>query len=171
MICRVHHYSHKELLLRKAWEKEDTEFDGATLKILPDLSRATLQRRALLKPVLEVARQAGITYRWGFLISVTFKKAQQSFSLRTPAELLALFVFMEVDPIDVPDWLQLLQHFVPRPGGGKSEESPIAKIPLEPLQIPISFAGGDKRGLTAASSVVSYHMYVPLFPPYSVAPG
>lgn len=68
-------------MLQKAWEKRDVDFDGATLCILPDLSKATLQHRAILKPVLEVARQSGITYRWGFPISLTFKKAQQFFTL------------------------------------------------------------------------------------------
>lgn len=52
VICRIHQYTHKEVILRKAWEMRDTEFDGATIRILPDLSRATLQRRAMLKPVL-----------------------------------------------------------------------------------------------------------------------
>lgn len=55
IICRVHHYSHKELILLKAWETGDIDFDEASLWILPDLSRMTLQRRALLKPVLEIA--------------------------------------------------------------------------------------------------------------------
>ncbi|XP_040215518.1 uncharacterized protein LOC120945431 [Rana temporaria] len=116
IICRIHHYAHKELILRSAWERGDIEFDGATLWIMPDLSRSTLQRRALLKPLLEAARHAGLTYRWGFPISVTFKKAQQSFTLWTPADLPALFVFMDTDPVEVPDWLQIPRHSTTRSG-------------------------------------------------------
>lgn len=48
VLCRLHKYTQKELILRKAWEHGEMEFDGAAIKILPDLSRATLQRRALL---------------------------------------------------------------------------------------------------------------------------
>lgn len=37
VICRIHCYSHKEIMMRKAWEAERVEFDGAVIKILPDL--------------------------------------------------------------------------------------------------------------------------------------
>lgn len=117
VICRIHQYTHKEIILRKAWEMRDVEFDGANLQIMPDLSRATLQRRAMLKPVLELAQHAGITYRWGYPISVTFKKRSQFFTLRSPMELPALFDFLETDPVTVPDWLQLLPRFTQRGGG------------------------------------------------------
>lgn len=44
VICRVHHYTHKESIIRKVWEAGDVDFNGATVKILPNLSRATLHR-------------------------------------------------------------------------------------------------------------------------------
>lgn len=34
VICRLHHYTYKEAILRKAWEAGDTDFDGASVKIL-----------------------------------------------------------------------------------------------------------------------------------------
>lgn len=55
VLCRIHHYNQKELILRRAWEHGAVEFDGATIKILPDLSRATLLRRAMLRPLLDLA--------------------------------------------------------------------------------------------------------------------
>lgn len=55
-LCRIHRYTQKDLILRKAWDYGEVEFDGAPIKILPDLSRATLQRRALLRPMLDLAR-------------------------------------------------------------------------------------------------------------------
>lgn len=42
VICRLHHYTHKEHIIWKAWEAGKPEFDGVSIKILPDLSRATL---------------------------------------------------------------------------------------------------------------------------------
>lgn len=48
IICCLHRYTHKEDILRKAWTMETIDFDGATIKILPDLSKATLQRQALV---------------------------------------------------------------------------------------------------------------------------
>lgn len=62
VICRLYHYTHKETIARKAWEMHKLELDGVALKILPDISRATLQRQALLKPLLDLARRRNITY-------------------------------------------------------------------------------------------------------------
>lgn len=43
MICTIHHYNQKETIIHKAWETGAVDFAGATVKILPDLSKATLQ--------------------------------------------------------------------------------------------------------------------------------
>lgn len=43
VLCRLHRYSQKDIILRKAWEQGTIEFDGASIQILPGLSRATLQ--------------------------------------------------------------------------------------------------------------------------------
>lgn len=42
------------------------------VKILLDLSRATLRRQALLLPLLDLAKQKGLTYHWGYPFSMTF---------------------------------------------------------------------------------------------------
>lgn len=116
VLCRVHRYTQKDLILRKAWEQGEVSFDGAGIKILPDLSRATLLRRAMLKPVLELARRQGCTYRWGYPLAVTFRNNATSFTLRSPLDLPALFTFLGSDPIEIPNWLTL----VPRPIGRPS---------------------------------------------------
>lgn len=48
VICRLHNFTHREMLLQKAWEAGMVDLEGAQVKLLPDLSRAPLQRRALL---------------------------------------------------------------------------------------------------------------------------
>lgn len=83
VLCRLHRYAQKETLLRKAWDRGDIEFDGAHIQILLDLSRATLQRRAMLKAVLEVARRQEYTYRWGYPLAVSFRSERASFTLRS----------------------------------------------------------------------------------------
>lgn len=125
VICRLHHYTHKEVIARGAWEAGELEFDGARVKLLPDISRSTLIRRAILKPLLDLARRCNATYRWGFPLSVTFIKEQGSFLLRSPDSLPALFNFLGTDPIDIPNWLDYLprapgrpnamRHLAPRP--------------------------------------------------------
>lgn len=87
VICRLHHYTHKENILHSAWEAGNIDFDGAAVRILPDLSRATLQRWALLRPVLEQALQLGFTYSWGYPLSTTFRRGSCSFIFHTPGDL------------------------------------------------------------------------------------
>lgn len=131
VICRLHHYAHKDIIARKAWETQDLELDGAALTILPDISRATLQRRALLKPLLDLARRHNATYRWGFPLSVTFRKDQRSFTLRSPDSLPALFDFLTAEPIDVPNWL----GFIPRFQSRRNNSTPSGRLPPRPLKI------------------------------------
>lgn len=108
VICQFYRFQHKDLVIRKAWDVGSFDFDGASLKLLPDISRATLYHRALLRPLLDLARNKGVTYRWGFPLLVMFRRDSDYFTLKTPADLEACFAFLETAPIEVPDWLQLL---------------------------------------------------------------
>lgn len=94
------------IAIRKAWEAGDSEFDIVAIKILLDQSRATLQRRAVLRLLLDLAQRRDATYRWGYPLSVTFRNDQRS--LRTLETLPALFNFLGTEPIEVPNWLSLL---------------------------------------------------------------
>lgn len=128
VVCRLHHYTQKENILRRACEHGDVEVEGSQAKILPDLSRATLRRRSLLRPLLDLAKQKGLTYRWGYPLSVTFRKDTSAFTLQNTVDLPALFRFMDTEPIPVPDWLQIL----PRP---TSRSGPFMfRDPLPPRQ-------------------------------------
>lgn len=127
VLCRIHHYNQKELILRRAWEHGAVEFDGATIKLLPDLSRATLQRRAMLRPLLDLARIQDCTYRWGYPLAVSFRKTNASFTLRTPADLPALFAFLGAEPIQIPNWLIILPRASGRPGTAAQQYSQLPR--------------------------------------------
>lgn len=43
VICRVHHYPEKELIMKKARDAASLDFDGATLSFYPGLARETLE--------------------------------------------------------------------------------------------------------------------------------
>lgn len=73
IVCQVHSYQEKERILRAAWGAGDIDFNGTPIKILPDICRATLQRRACLRPILELAKKRGCTYRWGYPLAVRFR--------------------------------------------------------------------------------------------------
>lgn len=91
VICHLQRYPLKEQIIRKAWECGEVDFDGATIRIVPDLSRAKLLRQARLRPPLDLARDQGSPYRWGYPLTVTFRKESSSLTLRTPA-----------DPVHIP---------------------------------------------------------------------
>lgn len=116
VVCRLHQYVQKENILRRAWEHDDVEVEGAQVRILPDLSRAMLRCGATLRPVLDLAKQLGFTYRWGYPLSVTFRKDETAFTLQSTTDLPALFRYLETDPIAVPDWLQILLQVMGRSG-------------------------------------------------------
>lgn len=107
VICCFHRYSDKEIISRVSWEAGEIKYEGSQIKILPDLSRATLQRRAMLRPLLDKIRKCGGSYRWGYPFSLTIKKNLKSFSLKQ-SDLPELFKILEVEPVEVPDWLQYI---------------------------------------------------------------
>lgn len=43
IICRIHLYQQKELILKAAWNTGEIIYEGAHIRILTDVSRATLQ--------------------------------------------------------------------------------------------------------------------------------
>lgn len=103
VVCRLHHYVQKEAILRQAWDRVEVEVGGTQIWILPDLSRATLRRRAMLRPLLDLAKQTGHTYRWGYPLAVTLRKDTTAFTLQSAADLPALYRFLGAEPIQVPD--------------------------------------------------------------------
>lgn len=60
VVCRLHRFMQKETILHRAWDCGDIEAMGSQIKILPDLSGATLKRRALLRPLLDLASKKAL---------------------------------------------------------------------------------------------------------------
>lgn len=108
VICKLHHFPQKEAIIRGGWEKGPIEVRGAQVIILQDLAPKTLQMRKILKPLLEIARSKDIVYRWGFPFSLTLRKENRSFTLRTPAQLQGAFRFLDSPPIEITDWMAIL---------------------------------------------------------------
>lgn len=105
MICHLHYFSHREAILQKAWEAGTIEFNGVQLKILPDLSSATLQRRALLQLILDRVKDWGGHTGGDFPFQCLLGKVRVH-SGYAP-DLPYLFLFLETEPFEVPDWMQL----------------------------------------------------------------
>lgn len=108
VIGRFHQYAHKESINSKAWEKGDLELDRSGKTFTLTTLRATLQRRAMLRPLLD-------KIKWGeptgggtplHLIVKKKKKYFLTFNLRHLGELPDFFSFMEMEAIEIPNWLQ-----------------------------------------------------------------
>lgn len=106
VLCRVHYYTLKEEIMRKAWRLGPVEFDGSTVHLYPDLSRNTLYMRRAVRPLLDLIRQAGASYTWGHPFSIKVTRDDNcKFVLSDPEQLPAFFTFLAQDPISIPNWL------------------------------------------------------------------
>lgn len=70
----------------------------------------------MLRPILDLVRRHECTYRWGYPLAVRSCKAQSPFTIRSPTELPAFFVFLGADPVQVQNWLQIIPHLPGRSG-------------------------------------------------------
>lgn len=112
--CRLHLFNDRENFIQRAWHHDPFDFRGGHVSILPDLSRAILQRRALLRPLLEAIKRKGGTYRWGSPFHLIVRRGDCNFTLRGPADFQA-FNFMDLPAMPVPNWLTLYPAFPRRP--------------------------------------------------------
>lgn len=96
---RLHYYDQKKAIVQRAWNRGTVRCAEAEIEILPDLSRATLQRRAILRPLLNTMRATGATYRWGYPFHVMVRRGEASFELHGIEELPPLFGFLEIAPL------------------------------------------------------------------------
>lgn len=58
-----------------------------------------------MRPLLNVIRSKGCTYRWGYPFHLIVRKGAQSFAFQHVENLPQLFESLETDPVAVPDWL------------------------------------------------------------------
>lgn len=104
IICRLHYYEEKEIIMKKAREAESLDFDGAILSFFPDLARETLERRRALKPLTEKLRNAAISDRWGFPSALIAQRNGKSAILRFPEDLPAFCMDLSIEPPELPGW-------------------------------------------------------------------
>lgn len=104
-VCYIHHFPIKDLLVQTAWDHGTYDYLDGSVRVLPDLSRPTLQRRAMLHPLLEMLRKAGVEYQWGCPFHLIVRKGNGTFFLRHPLDLPELFKFFNIPPLPVLNWL------------------------------------------------------------------
>lgn len=104
VICRMHNYTLKEDIMRKARNMHAIDFDGASIQLFPDLSWITLQQRRSLQPLLTLLREHDFHYHWGFPFSLTAKKDGRSTTLRYPEDLQSFCRELDIPVPPTPGW-------------------------------------------------------------------
>lgn len=137
VICQVHYYDEKELIMKKAKEAASLDFDGAILSFYPDLARETLERRRALRPLTEKLQAASIKYRWGFPAALIASRDGKTAILRFPEDLEKFCMDVNIIPPELPGWQEatpaLPNNSEPRwqKVDRKHRTSPAGSSPLE----------------------------------------
>lgn len=82
VLCRVHFFGAKEKIMGKARQHGPIDFDRATVTLLTDLSKYTLDKRKALKPLLNLLRDHDLTYRWSFPFQLQVRKDGKTHIIR-----------------------------------------------------------------------------------------
>lgn len=108
VLVKLHYFTDREAIIRGTWKKDPYKLEGEKIIVLQDVARKTLAMRRTLKPILEEAKQKGIIYRWGFPFSLNLRRNDKFFVLKDHRQLDELFVFMDIQPLVIQDWIQVL---------------------------------------------------------------
>ncbi|CAH2324965.1 Hypothetical predicted protein [Pelobates cultripes] len=86
VLLRVHFYHIKELIPRTHHSRADPPEDYSTIRIMADISAATLRRRREFLHTTTELRTHGIRYRWGFPTKIILTKNGKTVQISTPDE-------------------------------------------------------------------------------------
>lgn len=134
VICRIHLYSLKDDIMRKARMLPDLTIQASKIALFPDLSRRTLRLRAATKPLLAVLQARKIPYRWGFPFALHAHLQDRSAILRTPVDLPSFLKTFDLPDISLPDWdAAFFNVFSPADdtGGPAPRKHPLAMTPRQ----------------------------------------
>lgn len=114
VVCRVHFFTIREEILRRAWDMGTVDWKDFKVQIFPDISKNTLAMRRMVKPLLMKINEAGAYYKWGYPFHIVVQKHQETHYVRSPKDLPDIFRFLGVEPVEVPNWLDHLGNEPPR---------------------------------------------------------
>lgn len=104
ILCRIHYFTVKELILRKARERGDIFLDGCKIQLLSDLSKMTLDKRRALRPLLDILRDHEIAYSWGYPFQLQTRRDGALLSVRVPADVPDFCAALRIPVVSIRDW-------------------------------------------------------------------
>uniref|UniRef100_A0A803J9X1 L1 transposable element RRM domain-containing protein n=1 Tax=Xenopus tropicalis TaxID=8364 RepID=A0A803J9X1_XENTR len=104
ILCCLHNFTLKEEILSKAKEVNSISYEESTIKLFQDISRTTLTKRKLLKPLTDILRENNIPYRWGYPFSLNASKDGTMATIRTPMDTPNFIKRLQLPEMDLPGW-------------------------------------------------------------------
>lgn len=104
--------------MSKAWRLGPVDFDGSSIHLYPDLSLNTLYMPRVVRPLLDLIRQAEASFTWGHPFSIKVTLDDRKLILSDSDQLLDFFLLLEQDPIDVLNGLDPPDNCQRLPGSG-----------------------------------------------------
>uniref|UniRef100_A0A8C5R5T1 Uncharacterized protein n=1 Tax=Leptobrachium leishanense TaxID=445787 RepID=A0A8C5R5T1_9ANUR len=105
VICRVHHFTLKEEVMKAARNMPSIVFDDHTVELFQDVSRSTLTARRELKPITDQLRARSIRYRWGYPFALHVRVDNRSLSISVPEDVPDFLQALELSPVNIQGWL------------------------------------------------------------------
>uniref|UniRef100_A0A803J6A6 L1 transposable element RRM domain-containing protein n=1 Tax=Xenopus tropicalis TaxID=8364 RepID=A0A803J6A6_XENTR len=105
ILCCLHNFALKEQILLKARDISNLTYEDNTIKLFQDISKTTLTKRKLLKPLTDTLRDNNIPYRWGYPFSLTATKDGNQAIIRTPMDTTNFIKKLHLDEMELPGWL------------------------------------------------------------------
>lgn len=90
-------------IMNKARSQREIIYAGSSIQLFPDLSWVTLQKRRHLKPLLQLLKDQGISYRWGFPCALMTFKNGRTTTLHSYEDLSAFCAKLDLSSENVPD--------------------------------------------------------------------
>lgn len=116
VIVRFYKYEDRDRIWRSLKGRTPLKLEGDKIEVYADLSQETLNRRRLLKPLLEVMKNHGITYNWGFPACLIGRKEGRTATLRFPEDLQEFCRKLEIPNPEIPGWQGKIKKKNPQEG-------------------------------------------------------
>ncbi|CAH2219776.1 Hypothetical predicted protein [Pelobates cultripes] len=77
IICRIHHFPIKEMILQKAKQIRDITFSDRKVQIFQDLAQSTLIARRALRPITKALSDRNIRFHWAYPFSLVVNRPRE----------------------------------------------------------------------------------------------
>ena len=104
VIARFHKYETRAQIWEKMRSRPELKYDGEDIQIFPDLAKETINRKRILRPMVEILKKKDIQYFWNFPAGLGVRRDGRTVLLRYPEETKDFCEAVKIPLIDIPGW-------------------------------------------------------------------